>query len=79
MMKYVGKSATGGDVYRLKSIGDEAIAALQRLASSMPHGTRETDRKLAWALIDEANKWRERAAGDKQALSRIDSFVRAHR
>lgn len=61
-------------------LGDQAIAALRRIADSMPKGTQSNDRKLMHALIDEADKWRQKAtaAGDQSALSRIGSFTRAH-
>ncbi len=76
-MIYVGKSDTGGQVFR-KAIIDDAISALRRIADTMPHGTRETDRKLANALIEEGDKWRAKLQGDKPALDRIGAFIRAH-
>jgi hypothetical protein len=56
---------------------EEAVVAMRKVADSMPSGTMEKDKARAKAVGAEADKWRPKMAGDKRALTRIDSFLRS--
>jgi hypothetical protein len=57
---------------------DDAIAAMRKIADSMPHGSVEKDRARARAIGAEADKWRSKMNGDQKALKRMDVFVRSY-